>query len=242
MALVRGKIVPQPKRIFADVDNFIYVYHLNKFLVLPAFPEDIKDDLQARFSTTEVLARSAPIFSYSNSGPRIVSFGFKLHRDLMNQVNYSNNPYIQPENKNDDYLDVVVNCIQALSVPEYTDATKMVNPPMVAVKIGNQIFCKGIMQQANLSYGLPLVETAGGLKYSMIDLSFSVNEVDAYTASYIAEVGSYRGLSKSLQRTISAAMGGESALSLTDISNPSTIYGGGRTAGGSSRFAMSTLQ
>lgn len=132
-----ANIITRPERVFENVDNYIYAYHLNKFLVLPCYPESIDDNLQARFSATEVLARSAPIQSYASSGPRTVSFHFELHRDLMNQVNYGKNNLIEPENKNDDYLDVMVNCVQALSVPEYTDATKMVNPPMVAVRIGD---------------------------------------------------------------------------------------------------------
>ena len=39
--------------------------------------------------------------------------------------------------KNDDYLDTMVNCIQALSVPEYIDPVKMVNPPLAAVRIAD---------------------------------------------------------------------------------------------------------
>lgn len=221
-----ANVIKQPERIYENVDNYIYAYHLNKFLVLPCYPESIEDILQARFASTEVLARSAPIQSYANSGPRTVSFSFELHRDLMNQVNYGKNNLIEPENKNDDYLDVLVNCVQALSVPEYTDATKMVNPPMVAIKIGDQIFCKGIMQTANITYKVPIIQTKGGSKYAVIDLSFAVAETDAYTASFVATHGSYRGLKNtSLERTIASYAGGtQSAMTLQDVSNPQQVY------------------
>ena len=202
-------------RIFDLIENYIYVYHLNQFLVLPVFPETISDNLQAQWSETRPLARSAPIQSYASSGPRVVQFGFKLHRDLMNQVNYSRSNMVIP--KNDDYLDTVVNCIQSLSVPEYTDATRMVNPPMVAVRIGDQIFIKGIVQSVTMSYELPLLQTNSGLKYAVINLSFTVAETDAYTASYIAEHGSFRGLSSSLERRVLAYAGQTKALSLSDI-------------------------
>lgn len=202
-------------RIFADVENYIYAYHLNQFLVLPMFPEDIRDDLQAQWSSTTPLARSAPIQSYSSSGPRTVNFSFTLHRDFMNQVNYEKSNMILP--KNDDYLDTVINCIQALSVPTYTDASKMVNPPLVAVRIGDQMFCKGVMQSANITYKLPVIQTKSGSKYAVVDLSFAVVEVDAYDATYIAKHGSFRGLSSSLERKIASLSGNQTAISLSDI-------------------------
>lgn len=97
------------ERIFENIDNYIYAYHLNQFLVLPIYPENISDSLQVQFSATTPLARSAPIYSYSSSGPRQVTFRLQLHRDLMNQVNYSSSNMIIP--KNDDYLDTVINCV-----------------------------------------------------------------------------------------------------------------------------------
>lgn len=203
------------ERIFSDVENYIYAYHLNQFLVLPMYPESISDNLQAQWSPTTPLARSAPIQSYSSSGPRSVDFSFKLHRDFMNQVNYQKSNMIIP--KNDDYFDTVINCVQALSVPVYTDASKMVNPPLVAVRIGDQIFCKGIMQNASLSYGLPIIETRNGIKYATADLGFTIVETEAYDAKYIAEHGSFRGLSSSLERKINTLSGKRSAISVADL-------------------------
>lgn len=49
------------ERIFENVDNYIYAYHLNQFLVLPVYPESISDNLQVYFTPTTPLARSAPI-------------------------------------------------------------------------------------------------------------------------------------------------------------------------------------
>ena len=96
----------------------------------------------------------------------------------------------------------------------------MVNPPLAAIRIGDQIFCKGVIQEASLSYRLPIVETRGGkAKYAVVDLGFTIAEIDAYTASEIARVGSFRGLSSSLERKILAAAGEEKALSPTDIVN-----------------------
>lgn len=221
------------ERIFENVDNYIYAYHLNQFLVLPVYPETISDNLQVYFTPTTPLARSAPIQSYSSSGPRTVNFRLLLHRDLMNQINYEASNIIKP--KNDDYLDTVINCIQALSVPEYTDPAKMVNPPFVAVRIGDQIFIKGIMSNAQLTYQLPLIDTKHGKKYAVADISFTITETEAYTASYIAEHGSFRGLSESLERKIASYAGGNSALSLNEIATNRTVYNVGTNYSGGGR-------
>lgn len=124
-----------PERIYTEPQNYIYIYHLNRFLVIPVYPESVSDNLQAQWTPTTPLARSAPIQSYSSSGPRVVRFAFTLHRDLMNQVNYKQSNLILP--KNDDYLDTFVNYIQSLSVPEYIDPVKMVNPPLAAIRIAD---------------------------------------------------------------------------------------------------------
>lgn len=128
--------------------------------------------------------------------------------------------------KNDDYLDAMVNCIQALSVPEYIDPVKMVNPPLAAVRIADQIFCKGVMTNASIDYRLPLVETKNGKKYAVVSLNFTIVETEAYTASYIAKHGSFRGLSSSLERKIAALNGTQKAISVTDIARNQTIYNG----------------
>lgn len=227
------------ERIFKLVENYIYLYHIDKFMVLPTFPETINDNLQARFATTEVLARSAPIQSYSSSGPRSVGFSFKLHRDLMNQINYGASNMIVP--KNDDYLDTFINCVQALSVPEYTDATRMVNPPMVAVRIGDQVFIKGVMSNAQLTYELPLVQIKGKTKYAVVSISFDIQETDAYTASYIAEHGSFRGLSTSLERKITALSGTRKSLSLADMPQGGA-KGIGTVGGGPRAMAYAQLR
>lgn len=128
--------------------------------------------------------------------------------------------------KNDDYLDTFINCIQALSVPEYIDPVKMVNPPLAAIRIADQIFCKGIITNASIDYELPLIETKFGKKYAVVSLNFSIVEIEAYTASYIAKHGSFRGLSSSLERKIAALNGTQKAISITDIARNQTIYNG----------------
>ena len=69
------------------INNYIYFYHLEKFCVLPDCPENITDVMPTSFSNTNALARTAPVFSYNNSGPRRVTVGFEFHRDMLNDIN-----------------------------------------------------------------------------------------------------------------------------------------------------------
>ena len=70
------------------IENYIYLYHTDQFIVLPSFPESLQDSLDATFLPTTPLLRSAPIYSYSNSGPRTIQVSLQLFRDMMTQLNY----------------------------------------------------------------------------------------------------------------------------------------------------------
>jgi len=72
-----------------------------------------------------------------------------------------------------------------------------------------------------------LLETKSGKKYAVVSLSFTIVEIEAYTASYIAKHGSFRGLSSSLERKIAALNGTQKAISVTDIARNQTIYNNG---------------
>ena len=97
-------------RKFNMIENYIYLYHLDKFIVLPTYPETIQDTLSATFASTSALARSAPIFSYSYSGPRSMQISLSLQREMMEQINYQNsNINLSEVNIGDDYVDIMIN-------------------------------------------------------------------------------------------------------------------------------------
>lgn len=189
------------------IDNYIYLYHTNTVIVLPTYPETVTDSMGANFSTTTPLGRSAPIYSYASSGPRTVGFSLNLHRDMMNAVNY------QTSNANvaigDDYVDTMINQLQAMAVPKYSATEKMVNPPIIAVRLGDDIFCKGVITgSVQCTYGLPIIEINGKNKYAQCTVSFSVSEIEPYGADEIIKSGSFRGLSTTLERNIWKNSGG----------------------------------
>lgn len=183
---------------FALIENYIYLYNIDKFLLLPTYPESIQDSLPASFSKSYPLSRSAPIFAYSNSGPRSVQVTLSLHREMMTQLNYS------VSNLNleigDDYVDTLVNQLQAIALPKYSSSTKMINPPMVALRFGNEIYIKGVVDGGiSITYSGPLLENN---KYALVQISFNILEVDPYDAESVLTQGSFRGLNKTLERRL----------------------------------------
>lgn len=183
-------------------ENYIYLYHLGVFIVLPAYADSVQDSMSVNFASSDLLARSAPIYSFQNSGPRTVQVNFTLHRDMMKQINYqvSNAPVQLGEGEGDDYVDVLVRYLQASVVPAYEATSKMVDPPIVALRLGDDIFIKGVISGSlGVMYHYPILSNG---KYALVDLGLSINEVDPYDAVAIANSGSFRGLSTSLQRNL----------------------------------------
>lgn len=180
------------------IENYIYLYHLEKFVIIPTYPESITDSLGSTFAENTPLSRSAPIFSYSKSGPRSMQITLSLHRDMMQMINY-NKSTIKVE-LGDDYVDTLIKELQAIALPSYKDAAKMVNPPSVAVRFGNDIFIKGIVNGGiTVTYKLPLLDNS---KYAMVEIVFTVTETDPYDAETVALSGSFRGLDKTLEKRL----------------------------------------
>ena len=225
------------------IDNYIYLYHIDTFIIMPGYADSVTDSMGASFASSNPLTRSAPIYSYQHSGPRTVQVSFNLHRDMMTQLNAgisnadlglsnsvlsspntstvletNNGNYIVGNNSDMDYTDFIINAIQAAVIPSYNSSQKLVNPPLVAVRLGRDIFIKGIINgNVILTYRYPILRNG---KYSNVDLSFSVTEVDPYTAEDAVQFGSYRGLTTTLERRLYSMVNGESLGS----SNSAGIY------------------
>lgn len=190
-------------KIFNMIDNYIYLYHTDTFIIIPAYPESFSDSLGVQFSPETPLMRSAPIFSYSSSGPRQIRVELKMHREMMYQINYGvSNANV---NLNDDYVDTLIKEIQAAVLPTYSTANKMVDPPLVAIRFGNDIFCKGVITgDVQTTYDLPVLQNG---KYAQVGFAFTMLEVDPYDANIVSKVGSFRGLDTSLERRLWKAAG-----------------------------------
>lgn len=183
---------------YNSIENYIYMYHVEQFIVIPTYPQSLTDTLAVEFSSATPLSRSAPIYSYSSSGPRQITIKLDLHRDLMTLVNrdVSNVPVTVSE----DYVDILIKYIQAIALPVYGAAEKMVNPPIIACRFGKDIFIKGVVQgSVGVDYDLPIIT---GDKYAHVGVSFTVVEIDPFDAQQVMSSGSFRGFDPSLERNV----------------------------------------
>ena len=191
---------PKIKQLLPD--NYLYISHLDEdfqFWRLPCNPETISDSMGSTFSETSALGRSAPVFTYSKSGPRTVQVSLHLHRDMMDAVNIGvSNADLK---YGEDYVDNLIKALQAIVVPKYNLSNKAVEPPLVALRLSNEVFIKGVVNNSiGLEYKLPLIPTATGSKYAQVTLSLTITEVDPYDASTVFKNGSFRGVVKTLKK------------------------------------------
>lgn len=156
-------------------DNYIVFHHTGKSYVIPVDPDSIADQMSASFASSSPLSRSAPIFSYQNSGPRSVQVSFTLHRDLCKEFNPGS----------EDMVEELINNLEGMVLPDYMSASKIVNPPVVTLKIRDEITIKGIVTNVGKSFNLPLLKYRDGYKYAVVNLNFSVSEVRPQSASIL---------------------------------------------------------
>lgn len=196
--------------LFTLVENYIYIYQLNKYLVIPTYPEQINDSIGSTFAQTNMLSRTAPIYSYSYSGPRKIQFSINLHRDMMYQFNRTNLNFIDEVGRslNEDYVDTLIRYMQAMALPSYTAGQvqkavvegKLVNPPVIAVRFGNTLFIKGIVDgEVGVSHSGAIDSNK---KYKEVSVTFTVAETEPQDAETIAKWGSFRGLEAVLTRNL----------------------------------------
>ena len=198
-------------------ENYIYISHLkdevvtwkdpngdivgntieDPYFIIPTYPDTINDSLKSTFQEANALSRSAPVYTYSNSGPRDVQFTFKLHRDMMDEFNVGRSNYTLKDGE--DYVEGLVHCLQAIAVPKYNLQNKLVEPPLVAVRISKDIFIKGIVNGGvAVNYEKPLLYPDG--RYAVMVVSFTVSEVDPYDSTTIYKNGSFRGVTKAMKK------------------------------------------
>jgi len=174
------------------IENYIYLFHTDEYLILPQYPDTISDKLSSQFSQQNALSRTAPIYAYSYSGPREVQVQLELHRDMLNEVNATASN--MKLDLGEDYVDTLLKRIQAIALPRYVAASKTVKPPMVAVRFGDDIFIKGIVNGGiSIQYKKPILDNN---KYAFATINFNVYETTPYDADTVQELGSFRGITK----------------------------------------------
>jgi hypothetical protein len=189
------------KKAYASVleDNYIYISHLDEkfqFWKLPTWPDTVSDTMQSNFSSTSALGRTAPVYTFSNSGPRTVQIAIPLHRDIMDEVNIGvSNVFL---GEGEDYVDNLLKALQAIALPKYNLQNKAIEPPIVAIRLGNEIFIKGVVTSSiGITYSKPILSNG---KYARVDLSLMISEVDPYDATSVFKNGGFRGVVQGLKK------------------------------------------
>lgn len=177
-------------------DCYIYISHLDEnhqYWVLPCYPDEVSDNMASTFAETSALGRSAPVFTFSSSGPRSVQITLRFHRDMFEEEAYTN---VVPKD-HEDRAESFIHALQAISVPKYNLSNKAIEPPLVAVRLGSEVFIKGVVTSGiNVTYSKPILSNE---KYAGIQISFTIAEVDPYDASSVYKNGSFRGLTATMR-------------------------------------------
>lgn len=180
-------------------DCYIYISHLDgiapQYWKLPQYPEDITDQMTSTFADQNALGRSAPVYTFSSSGPRQVNFSLEFHRDMIDEANVGYSNVVLKDGE--DHSDKLISVLQAIAVPKYNLTNKAIEPPLVAIRLGRQVFIKGVVTSGiTVTYKKPILTNE---KYAVIGLSFTVAEVDPYDATTVYTNGSFRGLVSSMR-------------------------------------------
>lgn len=151
--------------------------------------------MQVNFNPTSVLGRTAPVQTYSSSGPRTVQISIPLHRDIMDQINAGiSNAKLDT---GEDYVDNLLKALQAIALPKYSMNNKLIEPPMVALRLGEEITIKGIVSGSiGLSFEKPILSNG---KYACVDVSLQITEIDPYDSQQVFKQGGFRTMVQTLK-------------------------------------------
>lgn len=180
------------------IPNYLYLHHTGEMLWLPEYPDSVQDKMNSTFQQTNALSRTAPVFTYSYSGPRQVQVQIHVHRDMLYDMNYDNGTWITEGDE--DPLDALIRKLQSIALPVYNLANREVVPPMVSLQLGNTIFVKGVvLGGVSIEWQKPILDND---TYAQCNLNFEIYEVDPYDATSVGQLGSFRGITSTFKSLI----------------------------------------
>lgn len=177
-------------------DCYLYISHLDdgfQYWQLPGYPDEVTDEMGSTFQENTALGRSAPVYTFSKAGPRSVSISLNFHRDMFEDM-----PSNVIPREDEDKAESFIHALQAIAVPKYNLSNKAVEPPLVAIRLGQEVFIKGVVtSNIGVTFGKPILVNE---KYATIKVSFTVSEVDPYDSTTVFQNGSFRGLTATLRQ------------------------------------------
>lgn len=176
-------------------DCYLYISHLDEgfqYWQLPGYPDEVSDDMRSTFTESTALGRSAPVYTFSNSGPRSVQISLNFHRDMFEEMPSNVTP-----RDGEDKAESFIHALQSIAVPKYNLSNTAIEPPLVAVRLGREVFIKGVVTSGiSITYGKPILVNE---KYATMRVQFTISEVDPYDASTVFKNGSFRGIMQTLR-------------------------------------------
>lgn len=176
-------------------DCYLYISHLDEghqYWQLPGYPEEVTDQMSSTFTPNTALGRSAPVYTFSNAGPRTIQISLNFHRDMFEEMPSNVTP-----RDGEDKAESFIHALQAIALPKYNLSNRAIEPPLVAIRLGREVFIKGVVTSGiSVTYKLPILANE---KYAGIGVSFTVAEVDPYDSSTVYKNGSFRGLTATLR-------------------------------------------
>ena len=144
----------------------------NTLFVLPTYPDDVSDSVDAQWGTVPVLGRPVPVATFTGTGYRSVSFSFDVHREMLGDTNVS---------VIEDFLFGIKQAVYPSDINfeenkvEYTGFV----PRVATVKLG-AFFVKGYITSVGHTWKKPLVynEETKTYQYQLCTISMSINGVD----------------------------------------------------------------
>lgn len=178
-------------------DCYIYISHLDlpeeaKYWQLPGYPDEVTDNMPSEFAAATALGRSAPVYTFSNAGPRSIQISLNFHRDMFEEM-----PTNVVPRDGEDKAESFIHAMQAISVPKYNLSNKAIEPPLVAIRLGREVFIKGVVTSGiSVTFGKPILVNE---KYATMKITFTVSEVDPYDSTTVFQNGSFRGLTATMR-------------------------------------------
>lgn len=106
-------------------------------IAIRIIPEEVSDSTSSQWEEVVPRGRSNPIYGYSSSGPRTVSYTIQLHDDYL-----------------PDGILTTVNQLRALTYPAYSGGS--ISPPKCLVRVGGNIKFTGICKEVSVTWQKPL--------------------------------------------------------------------------------------
>ena len=183
-------------------DCYLYISHLDeefKYWQLPGYPDEVSDNMASSFAENSALGRSAPVYTFSSAGPRTVQISLHFHRDMFEEINEFHKTEFGGSSfkDGDDLADNFIHALQAIAVPKYNLSNKAIEPPLVGIRLGSEVFIKGVVTSGiSVTYAKPILVNE---RYADITISFTVAEVDPYDSTTVFKNGSFRGLTATMR-------------------------------------------